>query len=232
MIEDDGEIGHDGGIEDEGVIEDDGPLGGDRMSEDDRMLEDAARDLPGGGPSAHALRRLATRAEVEGLLDVAYAQVDSPLGPLTVAATPRGLVRVAYPERPLDEVLAQLAGAVSPRVLEAPARLEGVRRQLDEYFEGRRRRFEEPIDWALSQGFFRRVLRATARIAYGRVRTYAEVAASAGSPRAVRATGNGLGSNPLPVVVPCHRVVRTGGGLGGYTGGLARKEYLLELERG
>jgi len=202
------------------------------MIEDDRMFERAVRDLPAGGPSAQALRRLATRAESERLLDVAYAQVDSPLGPLTVAATTRGLVRVAYPERPLDEVLAQLAGTVSPRVLEAPARLDGIRRELDEYFEGRRRRFGEPIDWVLSQGFFRRVLRATARIDYGQVRTYAQVAASAGSPRAVRATGNGLGSNPLPVVVPCHRVVRTGGGLGGYTGGLERKELLLALERG
>ncbi len=214
------------------MIEDDRVSDDDRMLEGDHMLQDAVRDLPAGGPSAQTLRRLATRAEADGLLDVAYAQVDSPLGPLTVAATRRGVLRVAYPERPLDEVLAQLAATVSPRVLEAPARLEGVRRELDEYFEGRRRRFEEPIDWTLSRGFFRRVLRATARIAYGRVRTYAEVAASAGSPRAVRAAGNGLGSNPLPVVVPCHRVVRTGGGLGGYTGGLDRKEFLLALERG
>ena len=205
---------------------------GDRVLEDDPRVGDAVRDLPTGGPSAQALRRLAMRAEAEGLLDVAYAQVDSPLGPLTVAATRRGVVRVAYPERPLDEVLDQLAAAVSPRVLEAPARLDRVRRELDEYFEGRRRRFEEPADWALSQGFFRRVLQATARIPYGRVVTYADVATDAGSPRAVRAAGSGLGSNPLPVVVPCHRVVRTGGGLGGYTGGLERKEFLLALERG
>ncbi len=198
----------------------------------DRDLGDAIGELPLGGPSAEVLTALTARAAKEGLVDVAYAQVDSPLGPLTVAATRRGLVRVAYPERPLDDVLAGIAEEVSPRVLEAPERLESIRRELDEYFEGRLRRFSEPIDWALSRGFFRRVLEATARIGYGEVRTYGEVAASAGSPRAVRAAGNGLGSNPMPVVVPCHRVVRTGGGLGGYTGGIERKEFLLSLERG
>ena len=193
-------------------------------------LTEAAGGLPLGGPSAEALRALAARAAQEGLLDVAYAQVDSPLGPLTVAATERGLVRLAYPERPLDDVLARIAAEVSPRVLEAPERLDPIRRELDEYFEGRLRRFSQPIDWSLSRGFARRVLEATARIDYGQVRTYTEVAASAGSPRAVRAAGNGLGSNPLPVVVPCHRVVRTGGGMGGYTGGIERKEFLLALE--
>ena len=202
------------------------------MTELDRALEEAARGLPGAGPSADALRRLTERAEKEGLVDVAYAQVDSPLGPLTVAATSRGLVRLAYPDRPLDEVLGLLAEAVSPRVLEAPARLDPIRRELDEYFQGRRRRFETRIDWALTAGFFRRVLQATARIGYGQVRTYTEVAERAGNAKAVRAAGNGLGSNPIPVVVPCHRVVRTGGGLGGYTGGLERKQFLLGLERG
>ena len=201
------------------------------MSEIDRALTDAAGALPGAGPSAELLRRLGARATSEGLVDVAYAQVDSPLGPLTVAATERGLVQLAYPELPLDQVLQRLADVVSPRVLEAPARLDPVRRQLDEYFEGRRRRFETPVDWALTAGFFRRVLQATARIGYGQVRTYAEVAERAGNVKAVRAAGNGLGSNPIPVVVPCHRVVRTGGGLGGYTGGLERKEFLLGLER-
>jgi methylated-DNA-[protein]-cysteine S-methyltransferase len=204
----------------------------DRVSELDRALDEAVAGLSGAGPSAELLRRLAARAENEGLVDVAYAQVDSPLGPLTVAATERGLVRVAYPDRPLDQVLGRLAEAVSPRLLEAPARLDPIRRELDEYFEGRRRRFETPIDWALTRGFFRRVLQATAKIGYGEVRTYAEVAERAGNGRAVRAAGNGLGSNPIPVVVPCHRVVRTGGGLGGYTGGLHRKEFLLGLERG
>ncbi len=197
----------------------------------DRELTEAAGGLSLGGPSAEVLRALNARATKEGLLDVAYAQVDSPLGPLTVAATDRGLVRLAYPERSLDVVLTDIAEKISPRVLEAPERLDPIRRELEEYFEGRLRRFSEPIDWSLTRGFFRRVLEATARIDYGEVRTYGEVAASAGSPRAVRAAGNGLGSNPLPVVVPCHRVVRTGGGLGGYTGGLERKELLLALER-
>ena len=202
------------------------------MNDLDGALTDAARRLPAAGPSPDALRSIADRAVAEGVLDVAYTQVDSPLGPLTVAATERGLVTLAYPDRPLDVVLDGLATEVSPRVLEAPARLDPVRRELEEYFEGRRKRFDTKIDWALTSGFFRRVLQATARIGYGQVRTYGEVAASAGSPRAVRAAGNGLGSNPMPVVVPCHRVVRTGGGLGGYTGGIERKEFLLALERG
>lgn len=200
------------------------------MNDIDRDLTDVAATLPLGGPSPEVLRRLATRADREGLLEVAYAQVDSPLGPLTVAGTDRGLVRVSYPEHPLDEVLGRLADDISPRVLEAPQRLDPIRRELDEYFEGRLQHFATPIDWSVTHGFFRRVLEVTAQIAYGEVRTYGQVAAGAGSPRAVRATGNGLGSNPMPVVVPCHRVVRTSGGLGGYTGGLHRKEYLLGLE--
>ena len=198
----------------------------------DRDLVEAAGRLP-TSPSPDALRRLAERANNEGVLDVAYAQVDSPLGPLTVAATDRGLVRVAYPDRALDSVLDVLAREISPRVLEAPERLDPIRRELDHYFEGDLRRFTTKIDWSLtSDGFFRKVLRATARIGYGKVLTYGEVAAKAGSPKAVRATGNGLGSNPMPVVVPCHRVVRTGGALGGYTGGIERKEFLLTLKRG
>ena len=201
------------------------------MNDIEQELTEAAGGLPRGGPSTDTLQRLAARADAEGLLDVAYAQVDSPLGPLTVAGTDQGLVRVSYPEHPLDEVLGRLAEDISPRVLEAPHRLDPIRRQLDEYFEGRLHDFSAPIDWSVTRGFFRRVLEATAQIAYGEVRTYGEVAASAGSPRAVRAAGNGLGSNPMPVVVPCHRVVRTGGGLGGYTGGIARKEFLLTLER-
>ena len=202
------------------------------MNDIDRQINDAAVDLPSGGPSPSVLRRLAERADDEGLLDVAYAQVDSPLGPLTVAATELGLVRLAYPDRPLDAVLEHLSSEVSPRVLEAPARLDPIRRDLDEYFEGRLQEFSSPVDLSSSRGFFRRVLLATYRIPYGQVRTYREVAAKAGNARAVRATGNGLGSNPVPIVVPCHRVVRAGGGLGGYTGGIERKRYLLALERG
>jgi methylated-DNA-[protein]-cysteine S-methyltransferase len=195
------------------------------MKDIETKLREAALDLPTETPA------LAERADQEGLLDVAYASVDSPLGPLVVAATPHGLVRVSYSEfRGEDEVLEELARRVSPRVLEAPARLDGVRRELDEYFEGRRQGFDVPVDWSHLAGFTREVLRATAKIGFGEVSTYAGVAAEAGSPRAVRAAGNALGANPMPVIVPCHRVLRTGGGLGGYTGGIERKEFLLRLE--
>jgi methylated-DNA-[protein]-cysteine S-methyltransferase len=148
-----------------------------------------------------------------------------------VAVGKRGLVRVAYPDRPADDVLAELAGQISPRVLESARLTEEVRRELEEYFEGRRRRFDVRVDLSAIQGFSRKVLQQTSRIPFGSVITYRDVATRAGSPRAVRAAGNALGANPVPIVVPCHRVVRTGGGLGGYTGGLERKEALLELER-
>jgi methylated-DNA-[protein]-cysteine S-methyltransferase len=196
------------------------------MNEDiETALREAAATLPSAAPLD--LRRVAG----EGLLDVAYATVDSPLGPLVVAATPRGLVRLAYTGSGGEgEVVEDLAGKLSPRILEAPERLDDVRRELDEYFEGRRVNFEVPIDWSLTHGFTGKVLRQTARIGYGKTSTYAEVAGRAGSPRAVRAAGNALGSNPIPVVVPCHRVLRTGGALGGYTGGVERKEFLLRLE--
>ena len=141
------------------------------MNDFDPVIGAAVGGLPRSGPPAALLRRLATRAEAEGVLDVAYAQVDSPLGPLTVAASRRGLLRIAYPDRPLDEVLAALADEVSPRVLEAPQRLDPVRRELDEYFEGRREGFGFTIDWALTRGFPRKVLQATARIPFGQVRT-------------------------------------------------------------
>ena len=195
------------------------------MIDIEQQLREAALDLPADAPP------VADRADEEGLLDVAYSSVDSPLGPLVVAATPQGLVRVSYSEfRGEDEVLEELARRVSPRVLEAPARLDGVRRELDEYFEGRRHEFDIPIDWSYLAGFTREVLRATAASPVGDVSTDAGVAEAAGSPRAVRAAGNALGANPMPVVVPCHRVLRTGGKLGGYTGGLERKEFLLRLE--
>lgn len=164
------------------------------------------------------------------LADVSYAQVDSPLGPLVVAATRRGLVRVAYEDGRLERVLAELAERVSPRVLEAPGALDEHRRQFEDYFAGRRREFDLPVDWRLHAGFGARVLQATARVPAGEVVTYRDVATRAGSPKAVRAAGNALGSNRIPIVVPCHRIVRTGGGLGGYTGGLHRKEFLLRLE--
>jgi methylated-DNA-[protein]-cysteine S-methyltransferase len=174
---------------------------------------------------------VAEPADAAGLLDVAYATIDSPVGTLLVAVTTRGLVRIAYLDAAgEDPVLEQLAAAVSPRVLAAPRRLDQPRRELDEYFAGRRARFELAVDWALTRGFGRRVLEATARIPYGSLSTYKDVAAAAGSPRGSRAAGNALGANPLPIVVPCHRVLHTGGGLGGYTGGLERKRVLLRVE--
>jgi methylated-DNA-[protein]-cysteine S-methyltransferase len=175
--------------------------------------------------------RLAAKANEEGLLDVAYATVDTPLGTGLVAATPKGLVRVALPNEEVENVLARLARDVSPRVLEFPGRLDEARRELDEYFEGRRSRFELPLDWRLSHpGFYRRVLRATARVPFGDVITYAEAAQRAGNPRAFRAAGTALGSNPIPIVVPCHRVIRAGGEIGNYGGGPEMKRFLLELE--
>jgi methylated-DNA-[protein]-cysteine S-methyltransferase len=194
-------------------------------------IETTLRESAGAGPPAGFEAQLAERAAAEGLLDVAYTSVDSPLGRLLVARTPRGLVRLAYTDfRDEDEVLSDMASKLSPRMLEAPERLDTERRELDEYFAGRRTGFDLPIDWSLTRGFAGDVLRQTARIPFGKTSTYAEVAGGAGSPRAVRAAGNALGANPIPVVVPCHRVLRTGGALGGYTGGVERKEFLLRLE--
>jgi methylated-DNA-[protein]-cysteine S-methyltransferase len=178
----------------------------------------------------NALQHFAERAQGEGLLDVAYAQVDSPFGPLLLAATPRGLVRVNLPVQDPGEALEDLAARVSPRVLEAPARLDEARRELDLYFEGRLTEFDLPIDWQLTGGFRGKVQHAINRIPYGQTRTYTEMARSAGNERAVRAAGTACGSNPIPIVVPCHRVLRSGGGLGGYGGGLPMKEALLQLE--
>ena len=177
------------------------------------------------------VEQLATRAAEEGLLDVAYATLDSPVGELVVAATERGLVRIGLPGQPLERVLEQLAEGVSPRVMSYPRRLDEARRELDQYFAGKRERFELPVDWRLSHaGFYRRVLRATAKVPFGEVITYGQAAERAGSPRAFRAAGSALGSNPVPIVVPCHRVVRAGGELGNYGGGPDMKRFLLELE--
>ena len=179
-----------------------------------------------------AVRRAADRAHDEGLVDVSYSSLDSPLGPLVAAATPRGLVRLAYEDfnGGLDPVLDHLALRLSPRIVERRADFDPLRRELDEYFEGRRRDFDLPIDWSLTTGFTTRVLQATAAIPFGEVSTYRGVAAAAGNERATRAAGNALGSNPIPIVVPCHRVLRSGGGLGGYTGGVEKKERLLRIE--
>jgi methylated-DNA-[protein]-cysteine S-methyltransferase len=173
---------------------------------------------------------LIRRAEQQGLLDIAYTEADSPFGRVLLATTPRGLVRVAFPHEPVEHVLEDLADTISPRVLESPARLDEARRELDLYFQGRLHEFDLPLDWQLTRGFRHKVLRATARIPYGQTRSYTEMATSAGSPRAVRAAGTALGANPLPIVVPCHRVLRAGGALGGYGGGLEMKRALLELE--
>jgi methylated-DNA-[protein]-cysteine S-methyltransferase len=177
-----------------------------------------------------AVKKVKARAAEEGLLDVAYTSADSPFGRLLLARTERGLVRVGLPNQDPDELLADLAERVSPRVLEAPAELDEVRRELDLYFAGKLDRFGLPLDWRLSSGFRQRVLRAIDRIPYGQTRTYTEMARKAGNERAVRAAGTACGSNPIPLVVPCHRVLRTGGALGGYGGGLPMKQALLELE--
>jgi methylated-DNA-[protein]-cysteine S-methyltransferase len=203
------------------------------MSRLERMLIREARELRPGAPTLDALDQLAKAADAEGLVDVAYAQTDSPLGPLTLAATEAGLVTLAYPDRTVDDVLAKLAERISPRILELPRRLDHVRGELDEYFAGTRTAFDFPIDWRLvADGFFGRILRAATDIEYGQTITYRQIAERAGNVKAVRAAGNGLGSNPIPIVVPCHRVVATGGGMGGYTGGVDRKQFLLALERG
>jgi methylated-DNA-[protein]-cysteine S-methyltransferase len=197
----------------------------------DTRLKDALRRAAGGErvPAA-ATQRLSARIAAESLADITYTPVDSPFGPLLAAATKRGLVRLAFPEEPVDSVLDRLSRSISPRIVESPAPLESVRRELEEYFSGARRGFELALDWSLIGPFGRRVLRATAEIPYGGVLSYGEVAADAGSPRGSRAAGNALGSNPIPIVIPCHRVVRTGGAIGGYGGGPERKRWLLELE--
>ncbi len=177
-----------------------------------------------------AARRLSERAARDGLADISYAAADSPFGALLLAATKRGLARVAFPEEDADAVLQRLATRISPRIVEAPGPLDAARRELEEYFDGRRTRFELALDWTLVGPFGRRVLGAASQIPYGGVLTYAQVAAQAGSPRGSRAAGNALGANPIPIVVPCHRVLRRGGALGGYAGGLERKRLLLELE--
>jgi methylated-DNA-[protein]-cysteine S-methyltransferase len=177
-----------------------------------------------------SLDALARRAAAEGLLDVAISEMPSPLGSLLVAVTRRGLACVAYENEDRDEVLGRLARLVSPRILEAPAATDEVRRELDEYFGGRRRRFDLPLDRRLMTPFARRVLAATARIGFGDLATYGQIAARIGKPGASRAVGAALGSNPIPIVVPCHRVVGAGGRLTGYAGGLERKERLLTLE--
>ena len=182
-------------------------------------------------PELAALRaRLAVRAEQEGMLDLAHRTVPSPIGPLLLVASPRGLVRVAFEVEDHEAVLERLAATVSPRLLASDLRTDEAARQLEEYFDGRRRRFELPVDLRLLGGFRRTVVEQLAQIPYGETASYAAVAASAGNPAAVRAAGSACSHNPLPVVLPCHRVVRSDGAIGNYLGGTAAKRALLELE--
>ena len=179
---------------------------------------------------ARLMAALRSRAADEGLLDVAFAPMDSPLGELLVFATPRGVLKISYETEGAGEALDEVAERVSPRILNAPERTDEVRRELDEYFTAARREFDVPVDWSLVRGFAQGVLRATAKVPFGQTTTYRLMAEAAGSPRASRAAGNALGSNPIPIVVPCHRVLHAGGGLGGYSVGLERKKALLTIE--
>jgi methylated-DNA-[protein]-cysteine S-methyltransferase len=174
--------------------------------------------------------RLVAAAVDEGLLDVAYRTLDTPLGSLLLATTATGLVRVAYAGQDHAAVLSDLAAEVSPRVLWAPGRLDDVARELEEYFEGRRDAFDLALDLRLAHGFRRDVVSQLQRIRYGATRTYGEVAAATGRPKATRAVGTACRLNPLPIVVPCHRVVRADGSPGEYAGGVAAKRQLLALE--
>ncbi len=174
--------------------------------------------------------RLAHEAEAAGVLDIAYRTIDSPLGVLLLAATRQGLIRVAYAIENHDRVLAELATRVSSRVLHAPARLDAAAQEIEDYLAGRRTHFDLPLDLRLSTGFRRTVLDHLRDIAYGRTASYATVAVAAGSPKAVRAVGSACANNPLPVVLPCHRVVRSDGTIGQYVGGSEAKRRLLSLE--
>ena len=182
------------------------------------------------------LRRLHVRlerdAQAGGLLDIAYRTVDSAVGPLLLAATPLGLLRVAFASEGHDSVLQNLSQRISPRILEAPTRLDPIARQLDEFFTGRRHSFDVALDWSLSRGFRRTVLEhLNTDVGYGATASYAALASLSGSPKAVRAVGTACATNPIPIVVPCHRVIRSNGTVGAYRGGPAAKRILLDLEQ-
>ena len=191
-------------------------------------LAQAFPDVPGQLTRLHT--RLAAAAQQDGVLDVAYHVIDSPVGPLLLATTDQGLIRVAFALEDHDAVLQTLADRISPRILSAPGRLDTAARELDEYFAGRRHAFDLLLDWRLSAGFRRTVLSHLPEIGYGQTASYSTVAGLAGSPKAVRAVGTACATNPLPVVVPCHRVVRADGSMGGYRGGPQAKRTLLSLE--
>lgn len=197
----------------------------------DELTDDLKRAFPADPGDLRLLReRLAATAQADGILDVAYRTVDSPVGRLLLAATDAGLVRVAYPNEDHDAVLQALADRVSPRILSAPIRLEGAARELDEYFGGQRQSFDLPLDWRLSTGFRRAVLSHLPEIGYGRTASYAAVATLAGNPKAIRAAASACSTNPLPIVVPCHRVIYSDGRIGNYLGGPDAKRTLLTLE--
>lgn len=200
------------------------------MSPEHNMSPDYFASPADAATLATLRSRLGLAAEAEGLLDVAYTTVDSPVGTLLLAATPKGLVRVAYDIEDHDRVLDALSQRVSPRVLRAPRRLDAVARELDEYFGGQRQVFDLPLDLSLSKGFRQLVQRHLPQIGYGQTRTYGQVAQLVGNPKAVRAVGTACATNPLPVVVPCHRVLRADGAIGGYVGGPDAKAALLRLE--
>jgi methylated-DNA-[protein]-cysteine S-methyltransferase len=201
---------------------------------DDEVLNalSAAFPAPNRDTDAELRARLAAEAEREGLLDVSYRTVDSPFGTLLLAASPEGLMRVAFELEDHDAVLTQLASAVSPRILRSPRRTDDVARQLDEYFAGRRRHFDVAVDLQLVRGFRRVVISHLREIDYGTTESYAAVARAAGNPAAVRAVGSACSHNPIPVVVPCHRVVRSDGTIGQYLGGTEMKRALLTMEAG
>ena len=201
------------------------------MNTEHELIRDLAQTTDAIADDLEVLHtRLAAAAQTEGILDIAYRVVDSPVGPLLVAATEFGLVRVAYASEGHDTVLQSLADRISPRILLAPGRLDTAARQLDEYFAAERHEFSVPLDWRLSAGFRNRVLRQLPGIGYGHTASYAAVAKLAGNPNAVRAVGSACATNPLPIVVPCHRVVRSDGAMGGYLGGVEAKRVLLTLE--
>ena len=192
-------------------------------------LEDGLRKITIAGTD-ELLAAAADRAATEGLVDVAWATMDSPIGTLLIATTDVGVVRIGFQGESADDVLEDLARQISPRVVSVPMRLDAIRRELDEYFAGGRQRFEVPIDTRLSHGFRKQVLAHLAFVPYGHTVSYRDLAIAAGNPGASRAVGSAMATNPIPIVLPCHRVLRTGGGLGGYGGGLPVKEFLLRLE--
>ncbi len=202
------------------------------MTTDTTAAADLFDQMPVSDPdtAARLHRRLELAARAAGLLDIAYRTVDSPVGTLLLATTELGMVRVAFDREGIDVVLDELAREVSPRILRAPARLDSAATELDEYFAHRRRSFDLPLDMRLSHGFRRTVLTHLSQIGYGRTASYGEVAEASGNPRAARAVGSACRTNPLPLIIPCHRVVRGDGSIGQYLGGVEAKQLLLALE--